>query len=102
MTSAAASLNAKTFDWPLANDAEARVREHIASFLGRNSFARALAERMRDETGTDFFEWVDHLVLSASEIEGFEQVGFMRSTEETPKGETVYEHPQATLPRVLV
>jgi len=51
------------FDWPLANTAEDLLRKHISAFLDRNGFARVLAERMKNETGTDMFEWVDHLVL---------------------------------------
>ena len=47
------------FDWPLANEAETFLRERVEAFLARNSFAQRLAERMREETATDFFEWVD-------------------------------------------
>jgi hypothetical protein len=91
------------FDWPLANDAEALVRGHIENFLKQNSFARALADRMRADTGTDFFEWVDHLVLSPSDEKGLLENGFVRGQNvETPDGESVYEHPFATLPRVML
>jgi hypothetical protein len=91
------------FDWPLAHEAEAFLRERIGAFLERNSFALRLAERMRDETGTDFFEWVDHLVLAPEDVPALQTVGFTRdATAETPNGEGVYEHPRATLPRVLI
>ncbi len=33
--------------------------ERIGQFLANNSFTAKLAARMRDETATDFFEWVD-------------------------------------------
>src|SRR5258707_15762535 len=58
---------AERFDWPLANEAEALLRNRIQEFLARNSFARRLAERMRDETATDFFEWVDHLIIPTAD-----------------------------------
>lgn len=91
------------FDWPLANDAEALLRRYIAGFLNQNSFARRLAERMRDETGTDFFEWVDHLVVSPSEKDSLLESGFVLDRQaETPDGESVYENPRATLPRVML
>jgi len=45
---------AATFDWPLCYEAERLVGGLIEAFLMRNSFARRLAGRMRDETGTDF------------------------------------------------
>jgi hypothetical protein len=93
----------KSFDWPLANEAEALLREKISDFLTRNSFAHRLAERMRDETGTDIFEWTDHLVLPPSDEKPLRSAGFERDdSAETPDGEAVFEHPRATLPRVLL
>src|SRR5439155_19971226 len=69
----------------------------------RNGFARRLADRMASETGTDFFEWIDHVVLSATEENALSETGFVRDQHaETSNGETVYEHPQATLPRVML
>src|SRR5580765_2850957 len=91
------------FDWPLANDAEALLRRYITSFLAQNSFAKRLADRMRDETGTDFFEWVDHIVVSPTEKNVLLEAGFVLDNEdETPDGEDVYENPRATLPRVML
>jgi hypothetical protein len=91
------------FDWPLANEAEQLLRARIEGFLKKNNFARRLADRMRDETGTDFFEWIDHLVLSPDEESTLAAAGFVRDPKaETPEGEVVYEHPRATLPRVLL
>jgi hypothetical protein len=94
---------APQFDWPLANDAEALLRRYIATFLAQNSFARQLAERMRDQTGTDFFEWVDHIVVSPTEKNALLEAGFvLDNKDETPDGEDVYENPHATLPRVIL
>src|SRR5437899_3307331 len=94
---------APQFDWPLANDAEALLRRYITTFLAQNSFARNLADRMRDETGTDFFEWVDHIVVAPSEKSALIEAGFVLDNEtETPDGEDVYENPLATLPRVIL
>ncbi len=91
------------FDWPLANEAEQFLRDRIARFLERNTFARQLAARMRDETATDLFEWVDHLVLAPSEEKALREAGFVPDPRaETPNGETVYEHPRTTLPRVIL
>jgi len=91
------------FDWPLANEGERFIRDKIASFLAANSFARMLSDRMRNETGTDFFEWVDHMVISPGQEEQLLRAGFVHDRNaETPAGELVYEHPRATLPRVMV
>src|SRR5262249_12995736 len=97
------SASSSGFDWPLANDAEAFLRDKIDAFLARNTFARRLAERMRDQTGTDFFEWVDQLVMAPEDEKGLQAAGFGQdATAETPSGEAVYEHSRATLPRALV
>src|SRR5438552_16417843 len=63
------------FDWPLVNKAEQLLRRHVHFFLQRNSFARGLEQRMREETATDLFEWIDHLALSASEEDSLRQAG---------------------------
>ena len=94
----------RRFDWPLAYEAENQfVRERVAAFSSRNSFARLLAERMREETATDFFEWIDHLVLSPADQPTCRQVGFeLEPGVETIDGDTVWQHPRATLPRVIL
>ena len=97
------SSPALPFDWPLANEAEQFLRERIALFLKRNTFARQLADRMRDESGTDLFEWTDHLVLAPGEENRLREVGFVPDPQaETPNGEIVYEHLRATMPRVML
>jgi hypothetical protein len=90
------------FDWPLCHDAERLVSGHVEAFLGQNAFARRLAERMRDETGTDFFEWVDHLVLGPGASDALRAAGFIEERVEAPAGTTVLWHPQAMMPRVLI
>jgi hypothetical protein len=90
------------FDWPLAYDAENFLRQNAGSFLERNSFARRMAARMREETGTDFFEWIDHLVLPKENEKPLVGSGFVPDRAETAGGETVLVHPRATLPRVLL
>lgn len=93
----------RNFDWPLAYEGEKLIRKRLDDFLAQNSFARQLAARMHAETGTDFFEWVDHLVLSPDDEMALAKTGFLPEKEvETPRGEMVLEHPQATLPRVLL
>jgi hypothetical protein len=90
------------FDWPLAFDAENFLRRSLGAFLDGNSFARRLAARMRDETGTDFFEWIDHLALHAENEKPLRDFGFVPDRAETSNGEAVLFHPRATLPRVLL
>src|SRR3954468_10212671 len=91
------------FNWPLCYEAENLLLERIDGFPALNSFARILAERMRDETGTLFLDWVDHLVFSPADEAGVRQPGFP----DDPLGENndglkPLWHPEAMLPRVLI
>ena len=91
------------FDWPLAFDAEKFSAATLtSSFLELNSFAKHLAERMRDETGTDFFEWIDHLILPLEHKKALLDLGFVAEDVGCFRGETVLGHPKATLPRVIL
>ncbi len=91
-----------SFDWPVVTAAESFLRQHIDSFLEKNSIARALAQRMRDETATDFFEWIDHLTLPADDDHALSNFGFVPEKVEAPPGTAVWHHPRATLPRILL
>jgi hypothetical protein len=93
---------AAAFDWPLCYEAERLVTAFIESFLSRHSAARVLATRMREETGTDFYEWVDHVVLSPDHAKVLGAAGFVREKVEAPRGTTVLWHPRAMMPRVLL
>ena len=90
------------FNWPLAYEAEALLSAHINAFLAANHAAGALAGRMRDETGTDFFEWVDHFVVSPNHEKAFREAGFSPEAVDVATDHLVLRHPHALLPRVLV
>jgi len=92
----------KQFDWPLAFEAEKLLRQRIEDFSATNQSAAQLAHRMQAETGTDFFEWIDHLVLSPDDETVLRKAGFETNPVETPNGEMVLHHPRATLPRVIL
>ena len=97
------ALNAPAnFNWPLAYEAEALLSAHLNAFLERNAFARTLARRMRDETGTEFFEWTDSFVVSRNHEAAFRAVGFLTEKTDAPAHITVLAHPHAMLPRVRV
>jgi len=94
--------SAAGFDWPLAYEAEQALGRFIGAFLLRNGFARRLGERMRDETGTDFYEWVDHFTLAPEHAGELRAVGLVGENVSAPKDATVFHHPRAMMPRVLV
>jgi len=90
------------FNWPLAYEAEALLSTHINAFLARNAFAAALAQRMHAETGTEFFEWVDHFVVAQGHEAALRAAGFVTEASDAPVFHTVLAHPHAMLPRVIV
>ena len=91
------------FNWPLCYEAENLLLERIYVFLGRNSFARILSERMRDETGTLFLDWVDHMVVPPPDEAAFRAAGFTEDPlGENASGLKALWHPEAMLPRVLL
>jgi hypothetical protein len=55
---------------------------------------------MSQDTGTDFFEWVDYITITSDDLPEFQNVGFVPDHVESESD--VYYHPKAILPRVLV
>lgn len=97
----AESPRTDSFDWPVATPAEELLRGVQERFLAENSFARRLSERMRAETATDFFEWIDHFSLAPEHEASLIGAGFALETgSNTLDGERVLAQPRATLPRV--
>jgi hypothetical protein len=92
----------KAFDWPLAFSAEQLIRELVASFLGRHSWAQLFSQRLQEETGTDLFEWIDHLTANEQDALALREVGFISERVNAPGKSEVLFHPRAMLPRVLV
>jgi hypothetical protein len=92
----------RRFDWPVCYEAEALLLEQIDAVLKRNSFARRLAERLRQETGTLLLDWTDHLVLPRQNEAAFRTAGFDHLRAEAPKNQVVLYHPEAMLPCVLM
>ncbi len=91
------------FEWPLCYEAENFVLSRIDAFIGRNDFARSLASRMRDETGTLILDWTDYLLLPASDEAEVRATGYTEDPlAEAPEGQKQLWHPEAMLPRVLI
>ena len=97
------TVREKRFDWPLCYDAESYIVTRLKTFTERNSFARRLAGRMRNETGTLLLDWVDYLVVPHSEKKRLLKIGFTEDPlAEAPAHLKALWHPEAMLPRVLV
>ena len=95
-------LQKDSFDWPLADEATRFAEVFVGAFLERHSFARRLVQRMAEETGTDFFEWVDHLVVDVSHRDELTRMGLVEESVPAPAGVAVMHHPKAMMPRFLL
>lgn len=76
------------------------MRRQIDSFLERNAVARELSRRMAAETGTDFYEWVDHLTLEPASERDLTELGLVEEHVPAPKSWRMFHHPRAIMPRV--
>lgn len=91
------------FDWPLCQEAEDFVQQRLDAFTARNTFTKTLSRRMRAETGTLLIDWVDHLVLPATDEKAARAAGYAEDPlAEAPAGLRAFWHPEAMLPRMLV
>src|SRR3954470_18649931 len=91
------------FEWPLCYEAENFIISRIDAFTQQNSFARTLASRMRDETGTLMLDWVDYLLLPASDEAELRATGYTDDPlADAPDAQKQLWHPEAMLPRVLI
>jgi len=93
------------FRWPQCPEADEFIRERLAEFLEGHSFARRLADRMRDETSTEFEIWVDHLILPKSRFsqEAVSKLGFIPDKDAAVSAKSmVFWHPLADLPRLVL
>lgn len=91
------------FEWPLCYEAENFILERIDAFTQQNSFARSLATRMRDETGTLILDWTDYLLLPASDEAALRATGYTDDPlTDAPDAQKQLWHPEAMLPRVLI
>ncbi len=92
------------FDWPCCPQAEAVVEDYLMKFLAGHVFAARLAKRMGAETSTRFFDWVDYLEVPPDPADAgrIQEAGYVQEEVEAPAGWTVFWHPHAQLPRIVV
>ncbi len=91
------------FEWPLCYEAENFILSRIDAFTQQNGFARTLATRMRDESGTLILDWTDYLLLPASDAAELRATGYTEDPlADAPDAQKQLWHPEAMLPRVLI
>ena len=87
--------------WQRYPKAESLIANWLNIAHEENQAIRNISDRMADETSTRLFDWVDHLqVKDDSADKELRQAGFEVEDVESPG--TVYTHPGAMLPRVVI
>jgi hypothetical protein len=84
------------FQWTPQPAAEVLVKELLGDFLGRSSLATTLSQRMRDESGTRFVDWLDHLAfpISAELANRLKAAGFVER-------DACFVHEGGVFPRIV-
>lgn len=91
------------FQWGRFPEAEAFIEKNLQRFLAIHPFAAQLAHRMPEETSTLFANWVDHLIIPQQDADiDLGELGFAIEHVEASQGETVYWHPHAHFPRIVL
>jgi hypothetical protein len=85
------------FTWTQHPEAEAVVNELIAGALTHSADLSAFEDRLRAETSTTLFNWLDHMAGPVS-TERLTEVGFVDGWQTKPG---VWRHPGAQLPAIV-
>ncbi|HEY4330546.1 MAG TPA: hypothetical protein VGN88_12475 [Phycisphaerae bacterium] len=91
----------QAFQWSRQPAAENLLRGIVQTFLNRTSTAAALAHRMRDDTGTRFFDWIDSLQLSHSFERDLLASGYQFAHPVHDDAKLLH-HPEGIFPRILL
>src|SRR2546423_13256187 len=101
MSTASSSVNPLTaFQWKPQPEAFALVQSLVNGFLSQSPYAATLAKRMKDETGTRFIDWVDHIAVGATPQmqDRLAAVGFMQTESDA---DNVYVNEAGIFPAIL-
>lgn len=92
------------FHWTPQPQAEQFVHENVAAFLSRFPAASEMSRRMKDETGTRFFDWIETLALPDSDQvrEQLRHAGYVNYRDRTCEYPRVFSQPHGIFPRVLL
>jgi hypothetical protein len=90
----------KSFQWTPQPQAAALVNRLLSEYVTRSPAIRALSERLHRETGTRLVDWVDHLVVPASD--SFTSEAAKAGYEVDPQAEaTVWRHAAGMFPPLV-
>ncbi len=85
------------YQWTPQPEAEKFVRALVADFLSRNAFAAELSRRMKEESGTRFYDWVEAIFVPASPTieQKLRAVGYEAD-------ERIWSNPHGMFPRIVL
>lgn len=89
-----------TYDWKLHPLAEEFLSERVNDFLSSNEVAREISARMRNETSTRFFDWIDHMAIPSDSVEedALIELGFKENPRVSRGNEArIFEHLESML-----
>ncbi|MGH7214873.1 MAG: hypothetical protein ACREIT_08925 [Tepidisphaeraceae bacterium] len=90
------------FEWSRHPEADQLVRGLVDGLLSRCAPVARLAEAMREQTGTRFFDWVDHLVLPVTSRLEQELLAAGFVSKSVPGAVRCLVHEGGMFPRVLL
>jgi hypothetical protein len=95
---------AGAFEWLRYLDTEAYITERLNELVAAVPMVRAFSAVLLTHTGSRLFDWLDHLVLSDGTLPRRRLADLGFEPEEVPSGpgSTVFYHPAAIFPRVLL
>jgi len=89
-----------TYDWKVHLLAEEFLSKRVDDFLSSNNVAREISERMRNETSTRFFDWIDHMAIPSGSVEedALTELGFKENPRVSRGNRTrIFEHQKSIL-----
>ena len=93
-----------TTDWIRYPETEGFVAAMLEEYVEAFDPARALTEDLLERTGCQLIDWLDHLVVADGDrpLGQLVDLGFEPEGVEADAGDTVYYHPGAIFPRVVL
>ena len=96
--------NKDEIQWFRQPAAEAYVADQLKEFLTDFPSVQAFSQVLLERTSSHLSDWLDHLVLAdGDQIQSeLKELGFQPEVVEAEPGDTVYHHPGAILPRLVL
>lgn len=92
------------WDWRPYPEAEEFIEEWVSYFLGKNSYALGLSERIERSTSTRFGDWIDHLLVPESrvDLEKIHEMGFREMPDIFLENSIPYRVEGSNLPPIVL